>query len=85
MIRERKYQALPRVDWWQVLADLDKNGCPIKRICYLLDLPPSTVSGWKSHGKEPRHADGERLIRLWAEWTGNHRNTLPITHRPAWL
>lgn len=84
-IRERKYRAMPRVDWFRVLVDLDRAGCPMKRVCFLLELPPTTVSGWKNDHKEPRHGDGERLIRLWSEWLQRHRDDVPITHMPPWL
>jgi hypothetical protein len=57
----------------------------MKRVCFLLELPPTTVSGWKNDHKEPRHGDGERLIRLWVEWLQRNRDDVPITHMPPWL
>lgn len=84
-IRDRRYQAMPRVDWWMVLDQLAKAGYPLKKVCHLLEIAPSTVSGWKNEGKEPRHYDGERLIVLWKVSTNSDRDKLPITHRPPWL
>ena len=84
-IRERRYQTMTRVDWFRVLCDLDREGCPVKRICYLLELPPSTVYSWKNDAKEPRHSDGDRLIVLWTEWLQRPRDSVPMTNKPRWL
>lgn len=84
-IRERRYEAHARVDWWVVLDQLAKAGCPFKTVVHQLEIAPSTISDWKNRGKEPRHHDGERLIRLWMAVTAKPRDDVPITHRPPWL
>jgi hypothetical protein len=84
-LRARKYEAIARIDWWMILDQLTKAGHPPKKVCFILELAPSTLSGWKNEAKEPRHYDGERLITLWIDVTGKGRDQLPITHRPPWL
>lgn len=65
-----------RVDWFQVLTDLQRAGVPGASVAQHLRVPHSTVHGWKQ-GAEPKHVDGELLIDLWIGLTGRNRHQVP--------
>ena len=65
-----------RVDWFQILVDLSRKGLTTRSMADAIHVPPSTLLGWKQ-GAEPKHADGERLVLLWIDMTGNAREVLP--------
>jgi len=69
-----------RVNWFLLFAQLKEKGWSLYRIVGHLDVPKTTLLGWKM-GVEPKHADGERLIQLWLEVTGLQRAELPIERR----
>lgn len=72
-----------RVDWFAVLTDLKRCGLASLQAARQIEVPHSTVMGWKE-GSEPKHADGERLIDLWIAVTGRNRHQLPRNcHRQA--
>lgn len=64
------------IDWFRVIYDLNKNGYSTRAIAKKINLPYPTTNGWK-HGAEPKHSDGEKLIKLWIEVTGQCRENLP--------
>lgn len=69
-----------RVDWFRILADLMHRGFLLSHVAHQIDAPRTTVMGWRD-GIEPRHDDGERLLRFWSECTGMSRLDVPYTHR----
>lgn len=61
-----------RIDWFRVLVDLSENGWSKTRVAAHL----GRSDGWVMHLKnspdaDPRHRDGEELLSLWADVTGN--------------
>lgn len=54
-----------RVDWWRVLADLNRFGLSVTDVSSQTSIPRSTLDGYKNLNVEPKHADGERLLALW--------------------
>lgn len=54
-----------RINWWQIIADLSKKGMTMEVIGGLVNIPVSTLAGYKNLNVEPKHADGERLLMLW--------------------
>lgn len=66
-----------RVDWFQLLTDLQRHGFPSLQVAKVIEVPHSTVMGWKNEGAEPKHADGERLVDLWIGVTGRNRHQMP--------
>jgi len=70
-----------RVSWSSIIDDLSAAGLGMKRLAKELGVGWSTVRGWK-RGSEPSHADGERVLRIWAERTGRERTTAP---REQWF
>ncbi|AYR26906.1 hypothetical protein RC54_03910 [Herbaspirillum rubrisubalbicans] len=69
-----------RIDWFNVFADLKRAGWSMYRIDEQLNISKSTLMGWKE-GAEPKHFDGERLIQLWTDVTGQKREQLPVERR----
>lgn len=65
-----------RVDWFGVLLALQRQGIPTASVADQLRIPRSTILGWKQ-GAEPKYADGEALVGLWARVTGNARVDVP--------
>lgn len=73
----------PRVDWFRVIADLARKGVGRRTIARRIHVAQGTAQGWKQ-GAEPRHSDGERLIALWCETTGQPREALPMRDPFDW-
>lgn len=67
-----------RVDWFRVTAELQGRGFTLDRIARAIDVPKSTVMGWRNLDAEPRHIDGESLIDLWCEVHQSPRDALPL-------
>lgn len=65
-----------RVDWFGVLLMLQRQGIPTTSVADQLRIPRSTILGWKQ-GAEPKYADGEALVTLWARVTGKKLEDLP--------
>lgn len=72
-----------RVDWFRVLADLRRLGWSSARVASQIDMPRSTIDGWKA-GAVPRYSPGERLVALWVEVTGNARDDVPRVSPYDW-
>ncbi|AZS49322.1 hypothetical protein DM558_00360 [Entomomonas moraniae] len=69
-----------KTDWFRLLSDLKRFGFSHNDIFKRTSIPIGTISGYKQ-GSEPKHADGERLIRLWCEVTGGNREDAPTVSR----
>lgn len=65
----RRLATLPRTDWFRVLADLRAIGWTERDVAARLDVPRTTLRGWKA-GQEPNHYDGSRLLLLYRDITG---------------
>ena len=68
------------VNWFQALTDLNRAGLNLYAVSTLLDLPKSSLMGWKNSGVEPKHWVGELLIKLWCEELNRPREEVP--HEP---
>ena len=55
-----------RMDWARIIRELGTAGLSINDIAGLLDRAPSTVHDW-TRGAEPKHSDGEALLKLYSE------------------
>lgn len=69
-----------RISWFRVFNELKAAGWSLYRIENELDIAKSTLNGWKD-GAEPKHTDGEMLIKLWQIVTSKQRTELPIERR----
>lgn len=74
---------IPRVNWWQIMIDLERKGVTVMTISKRIDVAKSTLLGWKNQDAEPRYGDGEMLIALWVEVTGMERGHLPRVRLPG--
>lgn len=74
-----------RVDWLQVMLDLQRRGFTVQAVSSQIAVPKATLMGWKNLGAEPRYADGERLLAFWARVTERPAAEAPRTHAPEWL
>lgn len=66
-----------RIDWFEVLMDLQRKGYSPATIGMAIDVPRTTINGWRDLGASPRHEDGEKLIALWCSVLGSTRELLP--------
>jgi hypothetical protein len=67
-----------RVDWFRTLAELQGKGYNVATVAAAIDVPRSTVMGWRLQDAEPRHADGERLVNFWCQVMQLPREALPL-------
>lgn len=54
-----------RVDWERIIADLRRSGLSVVEVADAVGIPKSTLLGYRNFDAEPKHADGEALLRLW--------------------
>lgn len=69
-----------RIDWFRVVVDLERLGWNPKRIGAHpdVDIPRSTIVGWKLGNGRPKFEEGLRVILLWAEVTGKTAGDVPV-------
>jgi len=77
----RRLAHTQRTDWFRVLVDLQAADCPNADVAAYLDVPRTTVRGWKE-GSEPNHHDGSRLLELWQAITGRGYEDRPLAGPP---
>lgn len=65
------------IDWFYVLLDIQRKGYTPATIGMAIDVPRTTILGWRDLHANPRHMDGEKLITLWCTVTGQTREALP--------
>lgn len=65
-----------RIDWFRVIADLNRAGYSTRGFADSLGIARMTIEGWKA-GSEPKHADGEKLLTWWSQVTGRDVGTAP--------
>ncbi|UWX04609.1 hypothetical protein H1235_07960 [Pseudoxanthomonas sp. NC8] len=70
-----------RIDWFRVLADLQRAGVPMQSLSRLLHIPYSTIAGWRQ-GSEPKFIDGERLLQAWVGSPAENWSELRASARP---
>lgn len=71
------------VDWFRLLCDLKKFDFSHNDIKNMTGIPVGTLAGYKQ-GAEPKHADGEKLVKLWCNVTGGSRLDLPKVSRSSY-
>lgn len=79
-IRAGAHLADEKVDWFRVIADLERQGYGATLVALSIATPKTTLLGWKQ-GSRPRFEEGDRLIALWCRVTGNGRETVPKVSR----
>lgn len=76
-------ESVTHLDWFQVISDLSRHGFTAKAIADRIDVPKSTLLGWKQ-GAEPRYSEGRRLIEFWCDITGKPEAQLPLVDASCW-
>lgn len=71
-------EAMACIDWGAVIAELRRHGVHYRAIACEIGVSQSTVLAWGTCGREPRHVDGELLLRLWATATRQERAFAPV-------
>lgn len=66
-----------RVDWFRVLADLQRAGFSLKMLHELTGIPRSTLGGYRT-GSEPGHYRGEQLLAFWCAAMKRERHEVPM-------
>lgn len=56
---------MTRVDWFRVIAELQRSGMDHAKIARKLDLARSTVWNWQNGVTEPSHSKGEMLLSIY--------------------
>jgi hypothetical protein len=64
-----------KVDWFRVIVEVCRYSHTHSTIAMACGTAKSTVQGWKQ-GATPRWDEGEKLIELWCQVTGNGRETV---------
>jgi lambda repressor-like predicted transcriptional regulator len=66
-----------RVDWFRILDDLKRQGVSLYALEAQVEIPRSTLIRYKD-GTEPSYHNGERLVGIWCQVTGNDRCAIPV-------
>ena len=73
-----------KIDWFRLITDVCRQGYTHSTLAAGIGAPKSTIQGWKQ-GATPKWEDGERLIDLWVQVTGNGRETVHVVKRHSHL
>lgn len=65
-----------RLDWFRIIDDLKRQGVSLYGIEVAIGVSVDKLFNYK-RGGEPRHSDGEKLLRLWAQVTGKATDAAP--------
>lgn len=75
--------SVARIDWPAVLLRLRAAGFSDAALAERLDIPKSTLAGYRILGAEPPWSNGQRIVALWCECTGSWPEALPtVDGRP---
>lgn len=66
-----------RVDWQQLITDLQRAGLKPHVIASQAGCGRTTIIAYHQYGNTPRHETGERLIGVWCATTGRLRADVP--------
>lgn len=65
-----------RIDWFRLLVQLKDEGYSLYSVAHFTEIPKSTLIGYKQ-GSQPSYHHGVRLLRFWAQTTGNDMAAAP--------
>lgn len=68
------------IDWFRILADLNKAGISLHTTADETRIPYSTLQGYKN-GSEPKYSTGCTLVAFWSERTGKPKSDAPKVER----
>ena len=67
----------PPIDWNRLFLTLRGEGYTMHDVAAFVRIPRGTMMSWMA-GAEPRHQDGETVIKFWSEVTNLPRESLPV-------
>ena len=73
-----EYMSAPKIDWAQIMADLNERGCRTYRVSMIMAVSDATARNW-AKGGEPGYGYGRALLRLHSAWCGAALTTLRCT------
>ena len=62
-----KLEQNERIDWFRIIADLNRAGVSTVRAAKDTNVPKSTIQGWIQESGNPRLEVGLRVIEYWAK------------------
>jgi hypothetical protein len=65
-----------RSDWFRLLVQLKDEGYSLYSVAHFTEIPKSTLNGYKQ-GSQPSYHHGTRLLRFWAQATGQQQEAAP--------
>lgn len=60
-----------RVDWFRVIADLQRAGMPHAQIAKEVDVSRPTIINWQSGITEPKFSKGTKLLGVYRSVVGS--------------
>ncbi len=72
-----------RIDWFRVITIVLRSGYSIQALADEIGVARTTLIGWRQ-GAEPRYSEGERLVLLWCQKTGQGRESMPMCSTSDW-
>ncbi len=66
-----------RIDWFRITADLASHGVNTEKLSRSVDIPGSTIRGWRAENGRPRFEEALKVITFWAETTGKSVDDVP--------
>lgn len=60
-----------RVDWFRVIADLQRAGMPHAQIAKEVDVSRMTISNWQVGITEPKYSKGAKLLMVYRSVVGS--------------
>lgn len=72
-----KQEPVERVDWFRMLTQMQAEGYSLHGVAFFIGIPKSTLIAYKQ-GMQPSYNVGARIIRCWAEVTGNDPAAVPM-------
>lgn len=68
----------PRIDWWQVISDLERAGVSHERVAAECMRSKGWVAKFKTcPDTQPRFHDGMMLLAIWEQWVGKGSRGAP--------
>lgn len=67
-----------RIDWFRVFVELRQAGIKAREAARRLDIPHSTLQGYRSYEAEPRFKQGLKILQFWAAETNQELSDVPV-------
>lgn len=65
------------IDWFRVFIDLERSGVSMVKASSELNIPRSTLMGYKNYFARPRFEEGLKILRFWSVTCSRELEELP--------